>query len=146
MAGSQKCEIRICYVYSFIIVPRIGPPNFSGVNISSYDLQLNWSRIPNDGWQGVPLGYTILYRETNADVSTWNSSVVNDKNSLSNIIPNLTAYTNYTIRIAGFTIKGNGNFTKDIVVSTAEDGNPIVLMIIVLILSHLHTRFNYQSP
>eukprot|EP00795_Rhopilema_esculentum_P012766 gene12766-3498_t len=102
-------------------VPRTGPPNFSGVNISSYDLQLNWSIIPKDDWQGVPLGYTILYRETNADVNMWNSSVVNGKNSLSTIISNLTAYTNYTLRIAGFTIKGNGNFANDIVVITAED-------------------------
>ena len=108
-------------VIIIFVVPADPPPNFRGINISSYDLLLHWSHIPDDKWRGIPLGYTIMFRETSSSNSVWNTSVVYGKNTLSTVIRGLTAYTNHTLRIAGFTIKGNGNFSKDIVVITAED-------------------------
>ena len=104
------------------LVPSSWPPNFIGINISSYDLLLNWSRIPYDDWRGIPKGYTILYRETDAVGSQWNTSIVSGGDALSTVIGNLKAYTNHTLKIACRTIKGNGNFSDDIVVITAEDG------------------------
>ena len=98
------------------------PGNFTGANLSSYELQLKWSDMPYDDWRGIPLGYTILYRETDAVGSAWNTSSVNGRIHLSTIIGGLTAYTNHTLRIAAFTIKGKGNFSEEIVIKTAEDG------------------------
>ena len=103
-------------------VPSIAPPAFSGLNTSAYSLQLHWALIPNDLWHGIPLGYTILYRETLWPSDAWNVSTVYGKNSLSQEIGNLTAYTNHTLKIDGFTVKGHGNFTSEIVVITGEDG------------------------
>ena len=78
--------------------------------------------MPYDDWRGIPLGFTILYRQTEAVGNPWNTSVVYGRNSLSTIIGSLVAYTNHTLKIAAFTIKGNGNFSDTIVVSTGEDG------------------------
>ena len=117
----KPATVAIIFLITYL-VPSGRPSNFSGVNISSYDLLLHWSGIPYDEWRGIPLGYTILYRETDATGSTWNSSKVYGESAVSAVIGSLTAYTNHTLRIACFTIKGNGNFSADIVVSTAEDG------------------------
>ena len=120
--------------FPFSLVPSAWPSRFFGINISAYDLLLNWSRIPYDDWRGFLLGYTILYRETDAVGSPWNTSKVYGGNTLSSVIRNLNAYTNHTLRIACFTIKGNGNFSDDIVISTGEDGRHTTNIIYIILL------------
>eukprot|EP00794_Sanderia_malayensis_P016567 gene16567-18247_t len=101
--------------------PSAAPPNFFGVNISSYALRLNWSLIPSDHRLGIIRGYTIMYKNTSSEDDHWNTTVVHSGHLRHAEIHNLTAYTFYSLKIAGFTKMGDGTFSDEIVVRTDED-------------------------
>ncbi len=53
--------------------------------------------------------------------ASWNETTLGD-NTYNTTVRNLSAYTNYTFKIAGFTSKGNGNFSSEIIIISGEDG------------------------
>eukprot|EP00794_Sanderia_malayensis_P017426 gene17426-19170_t len=110
----------IAYAFTDESVPLRAPSNFHGYNLSSSSIFLRWSEVQKVYLQGILLGFTILCRETSTLHASWDAVEVNDT-KLSTTIANLSAYTNFTFKIAAFTSKGNGNLSSEIIVITEED-------------------------
>ena len=121
-------------------MPSHPPGNVSGRNLTSTKIQVNWTDIPEDFHNGILLGYTVLWRETSDQSATWDKMKV-DANFTSAIFTNLSAYTNYTFKVAGFTKKGNGNFSSEIIVITEEEGKLLcILNLSIIFLKSSITR------
>lgn len=66
-----------------------------------------------------------------------------DANFTSAIFTNLSAFTNYTFKVAGFTKKGNGNFSNDIIVITEEDGKLLCNKTRIILDEHISDKASF---
>ncbi|XP_065064502.1 uncharacterized protein LOC135690773 [Rhopilema esculentum] len=102
-------------------VPSAAPVITAAYNTSGKSIKLEWINIPLPYQKGILLGYNVRYIRTNAS-----SDVIADSINCTDISQNVTqcevrgldlyAYYNFSIR--GYTIKGLGPTTQDIVVRT----------------------------
>lgn len=90
-------------------------------NTSSTSLQVNWGEVPFPDQLGIIRGYRVLMWRTNqsSDILR-NATVLVPLRAIS--FSRLEMYTNYTIQLLAFTMKGEGNKSEPIVVITDEDG------------------------
>ena len=89
---------------------------------TSTSLLISWSAIPQEFIHGVLRAYVIEYwlvdhinDSLNATVEPWVTEVE---------LTNLKKFANYSIKFAGITSKGVGNWTE-VMLQTAEDGKCI---------------------
>ena len=73
-----------------------------GINYSSMIVQ--WKPLSGAEFGGVPKGYRVLY--TN-NTGNWNNLTV-DTSQVELVITGLSSYTNYTVKVAGISSKGEG--------------------------------------
>ena len=94
-------------------------------NTSSTSLQVNWREVPFPDQLGIIRGYRVLMWRTNqsSDILR-NVTVLIPSQAIS--FSGLEMYTNYTIQVSAFTVKGAGNKSEPIVVITDEDGKLII--------------------
>ena len=90
--------------------------NVSGYSTSSTSIFVMWDQVPAEYQSGAMLYYTISYRALP-------SGSVQTKNVTANqtTLTGLNKYTNYSITVFAFTIKGVGNVNVPIFVVTDED-------------------------
>ena len=115
--GCNFVQFRLL-IFFFLLVPGHPPLNVVGRNTSSRSLQINWEPVPLQWQFGIIRGYEVLIKDTNNGTLFVYKIPVNE---LSLEKGSLERYTNYTIQVAAFTIKGHGNFSKPIIVITDED-------------------------
>ena len=109
---------------TFSQVPSVAPVVTAAYNTSGKSIKFEWINIPLPFQNGILLGYNIRYIRTNAS-----SDVIADSNC-TDISQNVTQcevtgldlYAYYNFSIGGYTIKGLGATTQDIIVRTGSYG------------------------
>jgi len=96
--------------------PSAPPANVSGYSTSSTSIFVQWDQVPAGDQSGAMLYYIISYRALP-------SGSVQTKNVTANqtTLTGLNKYTNYSITVFAFTIKGAGNVNAPIFIVTDED-------------------------
>lgn len=113
--------------YNCIIVPLHPPLNVQTYNTSSRSLRVTWDLVPAEWHFGIILGYHVIITDTRDGHEHIDDIKVSANRSLEKA--GLERYTNYTVKVAAYTIKGAGNFSEPIRVLTDEDGTFICPMI-----------------
>lgn len=106
------------FVY-FTLVPDDPPQNIRAFGIEPTVLKAYWLPVCNETINGIGLGYKLSLFPTAGTIIrnyTLNASV------LSLEITGLDIWTNYSIRMAAFTIVGDGPWSDLIVEDTDEEG------------------------
>ena len=114
-------------------VPSRAPGNIKSTNTSSTSLLITWQHIPKKRVHGILLGYRVFYhqfvheeeiglRRRKRAIDIVNETIETlPPNATFLRIFNLRKFTNYSIRIVGFTSKGGGKMSQTFNVSTDED-------------------------
>ena len=120
----QQCN-KLCFQHlsSFPTVP-LAAPNISLLNMSSTSFEMNWTNIPWELHNGILLGYKIwietmdrvgLSIVPNISVQTFSP------NEFYKRMINMSKWTTYCVKVAGFTVVGDGVATVECT-RTYEDG------------------------
>ena len=80
---------------------------------------MNWGEVPFADQLGIIRGYRVLLWRTNQSEQILQNVTVASRNVS---FMGLEKYTNYSIQVSAFTIKGEGTQSEPIVVITDEDG------------------------
>ena len=119
------------------LVPSLPPQNIKIRNSSSTSIFAHWKSIPKDSVHGILLGIKLVYQSAPRDNSIvfrsrsrrsieegWSefTNITLPPNALSYELTSLKKFTNYSVFIFGFTVKGDGNVSQQFVLSTDEDG------------------------
>ena len=87
---------------------------------SSSKCELSWFPIPPEHHRGVLLGYRIVYTVSNDALDSSNITV--DPATTRYVqVQGLKPYTKYLLKVAGFTSKGDGNYSAAKECHTLED-------------------------
>ena len=81
---------------------------------------VSWSEIPQEHIHGILHGYVVLYRALNQSLDTYTDEEI-APNMRSVELTKLWKYTEYGIRVLGFTSVGWGVISREVVVRTDED-------------------------
>eukprot|EP00794_Sanderia_malayensis_P017493 gene17493-19243_t len=108
-------------------VPSKTPQNVVAVDYTGpYSILVKWSPVPYNFIHGILLGYNIFYEkisEADKEISNRYRQVhvkTVSPNEINSFLEYLPTYCTYRIRIAGFTIKGNGPKSPPIVAKTCR--------------------------
>ena len=127
---SQKIIIKVMSTFLIISsfsVPSHSPRNITAFNTSSTSINVTWQPIPNDHVNGILLGYRVLYKKKNSPMDAFQNITVNST-YLDAEITSLEVYTEYELRIVGFTIIGDGNVSEPVFCFTDESGNNVSVL------------------
>lgn len=114
-------EINFVILCDFMLVPSRPPANVTGYNITSTCIRVQWEQIPTRYVHGILLGYKVSFIATDCgNQRPWNETTVSPSTT-SAVITNLRKYTKYMVSVEGFTIKGSGQHSKCVAITTAED-------------------------
>ena len=116
---------KLCFQHlsSFLTVPLAGP-NISLLNMSSTSFEMNWTNLPWELHNGILLGYRIWIETIervgfsivpNTSVQTFPPNVFYKR------MINMSKWTTYCVKVAGFTAVGDGEATVECT-RTYEDG------------------------
>lgn len=101
------------------LVPSLHPRNLQAHNTSSTSLLVYWDPVPKGHVHGILRGYRVFYKMAD-EVSGSYTNVTSFTESAR--ISGLKKYTIYNVKVLALTIKGDGPVTKNISISTDEDG------------------------
>ncbi|XP_068688561.1 uncharacterized protein [Montipora foliosa] len=103
--------------------PSKPPSPVTALNRSSTSILVKWSPIPKHSIHGMLLGYHIHFKSLDSVGLGIVSSRVQSTaaNTTSSLIPGLLKFTDYSIQVSGFTVKGDGPLSKAVFVKTEED-------------------------
>ena len=103
----------------FVLVePNAPPDNVQGHNSSSTSIWVDWETVPIADQNGIILTYTVTYRALPAGIP--HTAKVRAP-STQVTLTGLKKYTNYSILVFASTLKGDGNASHQIIVTTDED-------------------------
>ena len=94
--------------------------NVKAYNTSSRSLLVTWDPVPAEWRFGIIRGYQVIITDTRDGREYVYDVKVSENRSLEQA--GFERYTNYTVRISAYTIKGLGNYSEPIRVITDEDG------------------------
>ena len=112
--------ININFYLNFT-VPSHPPGNISGHNTSSTSLFVRWNAIPKEFIHGILRGYKVFYGKTSEPPSKYKTLTLKTDH-LKISLTNLAKFTEYCVKLAGFTRIGDGNKSSCFNVTTDEDG------------------------
>ena len=102
----------------FLIEPNAAPVNVKGHNTSSTSILVGWGKVPVADENGIILSYTVKYTALPSGIP---QTVVVSAPNTHAILRGLEEYTNYSILVFASTVKGEGNASDPIIVTTDED-------------------------
>ena len=100
------------------IEPNAQPANVIGHNTSSTSIWVEWDTVPVADQNGIILSYTVTC--TALPVGIPRTAVVS-ATTTHLALKGLKEYTNYSILVFASTVKGDGNASDPIIVTTDED-------------------------
>ncbi|XP_028396320.1 uncharacterized protein LOC114520285 [Dendronephthya gigantea] len=100
-------------------IPLHPPLNVHTYNTSSRSLQVIWDRVPAEWRFGIIRGYQVIITDTRDGHEYVEDVKFSANRSLERA--GFERYTNYTVKVAAYTVKGLGNFSEAIRVITDED-------------------------
>ena len=101
-----------------VIEPNAPPVNVHGHNTSSIGIWVDWETVPVADQNGIILSYTVFYTALPGGVPR---RVVVSAPTNHVTLRSLKEYTNYSILVFASTVKGDGNASDPIIVTTDED-------------------------
>ncbi|XP_048586559.1 uncharacterized protein LOC5521005 [Nematostella vectensis] len=99
-------------------VPSQGPTEFKGYASSSTTLTFSWGEIPPKSIHGILRGYNLSY--TSLTTGEAGYTLMRPDRSWK-VVQNLGKFTEYKVTICGFTIKGCGAESNELILRTFED-------------------------
>ena len=90
-------------IFSLLPVPTKPPTNVKVVSSTLSSIKVSWDPIPEDGRNGIILGYVVFYGEKGSRLSKWNVNLVYSKE-----LTGLTSGKLYSVSVAGYTKIGRG--------------------------------------
>ena len=118
------CVFMITISLISLLEPSLSPSDVNASSKRIIAIDVEWSPIPKQFVPGILLGYHIHYTNLDpegfGDVSTGVHST--GAGSTSTQIQGLLKFTNYSIQVSGFTVKGDGPMSDAVIVTTDEDG------------------------
>ena len=106
------------YLPYLFIVPTLSPLNVRGFLDSSERINITWQPVPLEQHNGIILGYRVVYGTQGG----LHKNVTVNVTTLSVALGNLQTYTLYHIRVAAFTVIGDGILSDAITVRSQEGG------------------------
>lgn len=111
-------------------VPSGPPQNVHGEAKSSTEILIHWDAPEKDEWNGNLLGYYVGYKEATdatAEIEptpAYNFKTVEVRSHFGGetLLENLNKFTQYNIVVQAYTSQGSGPLSKEIQISTLEDG------------------------
>ena len=91
--------------------------------LSSTEIQVNWTEVPEIDQNGVITGYEVMYEPLMNFSGQITTLTVNTTN-LSITLMDLEEYVEYSISVRAYTSVGPGPYSVGIVRRTLEDGKP----------------------
>lgn len=104
-------------------VPSAPPENVSAEAVSSTQILLTWSAVPESEQNGLILGYKILYKAKDLD-SEPRSQTVRGNHTQSCLLSGLRKYVLYEIRVLAFTRIGDGVPSSPALTERTKDDAP----------------------
>ncbi|EDV27756.1 uncharacterized protein TRIADDRAFT_53774 [Trichoplax adhaerens] len=116
--GSETPSPITSYILTFEAIPSAAPQNVVAIPIRDTSLLIKWQAPPSSHWNGILLGYTIVYQQRG---STLEQSVnVDGAEKDSFQFSQLLTNTDYEIRIQARNSRGGGVFSRQIIARTRE--------------------------
>lgn len=124
--GSSEFS-EIIQVTTLEEVPSGPPLNVRGEAKGSTEILLSWEPPNKSDWNGMLLGYYVNYRpvtELTDTTQEFNSKTVEIRAhfGLETLLENLYKFTKYNIFVQAYTSQGSGPSSKEIQITTLEDG------------------------
>ncbi|KFV53129.1 Protein sidekick-1, partial [Tyto alba] len=104
-------------------VPSAPPENVSAEAVSSTQILLTWTAVPESEQNGLILGYKILFKAKDLD-SEPKSQIVRGNHTQSFLLSGLRKYVLYEIQIMAFTRIGDGVPSSPAVIERTKDDAP----------------------
>ena len=105
-------------IYFVLVEPNAPPVNVQGHDISSTSIWVDWDNVPVVDQNGIILRYTVRYAALPGGIPR---TVVVSAPITHVILRGLEEHTNYSILVFASTVKGDGNSSNPIIVTTDED-------------------------
>ena len=100
------------------VEPSASPEGVTGHNSSSTSILVQWNDVKQDEQNGNITGYKVMYKALPSGSDE--TETVNAPTKQLNI-SGLNEFTDYSIRVLAFTVKGDGPLSSAITVRTDED-------------------------
>ena len=110
-------------------VPSGPPQNIRGEAKTSTEMFLLWDAPDKNEWNGLLLGYYVGYQVASPGDEVGPTQGFNFKtvearsHGGETLLQNLNKFTQYSIVVQAYTSQGSGPASKEIIISTLEDGN-----------------------
>ena len=105
-------------IYFVLVEPNAPPVNVQGHDISSTSIWVDWDTVPVADQNGIILSYTVTYTALPGGIPR--TAVVSAP--ITHVtVRGLEEHTNYSILVFASTVKGDGNGSDPIIVTTDED-------------------------
>ena len=105
-----------------VIEPNAPPVKVQGHNTSSTSIWVNWDTVPVANQNGIILTYTVTYTALTGGIPR--TAVVSAPTNHVTL-RSLEEYTNYSIFVFASTMKGDGNASAPIIVTTDQDSKSL---------------------
>lgn len=121
-------------------VPSGPPLNVRGEAKGSTEILLTWEPPNKNEWNGNLLGYYVGYQTATDQVGPtqgFNLKTVEVRShfGFETILENLNKFTPYNIFVQAYTSQGSGPPSKEIQVTTLEDGQYMRFILLIIILN-----------
>uniref|UniRef100_A0A663NB43 Sidekick cell adhesion molecule 1 n=1 Tax=Athene cunicularia TaxID=194338 RepID=A0A663NB43_ATHCN len=104
-------------------VPSAPPENVSAEAVSSTQILLTWTAVPESEQNGLILGYKVLFKTKDLD-SELKSQIVRGNHTQSFLLSGLRKYVLYEIQVLAFTRIGDGVPSSPAVIERTKDDAP----------------------
>ena len=111
-------KLCVMKMHFLLIEPNAAPANVKGHNTSSTSILVGWAKVPVADENGIILSYTVKYTALPGGIPR---AVVVSAPTTHVILRRLEEYTKYSILVFASTVKGEGNASDPIIVTTDED-------------------------
>ena len=105
-------------MHFLFIEPSAPPVNVQGHDISSTSIWVDWDTVPVADQNGIILSYTVTYTAFPGGIPR---TAVVSAPTTHVTLRSLEEYTNYSILVFASTVRGDGNTSDPIIVTTDED-------------------------
>ena len=105
-------------MHFILIEPNAPPVNVQGYNTISTSIWVGWDTVPEADQNGIILSYTVTYTALPGG-SPRTAVVIAPITHVT--LRGLEEYTNYSILVFASTVKGDGNASDPIILTTDED-------------------------
>ena len=102
----------------FFLEPNVPPVNVQGHNISSTSIRVHWRTVLVANQNGIILSYTVTYTALPGGISR---TAIVSAPTTHLTLRGLEEHTNYSIFVFASTVRGDGNASDPIIVTTNED-------------------------